>query len=508
MTELRKIGGIAALVTLMTGSAALADVTGPQIWSDWKNYFESFGYTISADEEKSGDTLTLNDLKMTMALPDGGGMVAVAMSGITFANNADGTVSITIPGTMPMNVHVAPEDDLPMDVTLDYSNTGLTTVVSGNPDDMTYTYSAATLGIALKEILVSGEPVKLGVIEMMLKDLRGNSHMTTGNLRKVEQAMSAGAVTYNVDITDPEKATETVKINGGLNGLSFEGDGSYPTDGFDPENMAAMMKAGFAFAGKFGYEGGATDFNIVADGETVQGKSSSASGTIDVALAEAGLRYIVSTTGVVLNVSGGDLPMPIDLKFGEAGFKLVTPVSKSDDSQDFALGLTLKDFEMSEIMWGMADPQGALPHDPATVALDLSGKGKLAFDIMDPEQQKAMERGEMGMPGALDSLDINDLEATVAGASLTGTGGFTFDFPKVMQTQGMQGVDGSISLKLEGANALADTLVKMGLLPEDKVMGARMMLSMFAVPAGDDVLTSKIEVKPDGQILANGQRLK
>jgi hypothetical protein len=31
---------------------------------------------------------------------------------------------------------------------------------------------------------------------------------------------------------------------------------------------------------------------------------------------------------------------------------------------------------------------------------------------------------------------------------------------------------------------------------------------MFAVPAGDDTLTSKIEVNDDGHVLANGQRLK
>ena len=49
----------------------------------------------------------------------------------------------------------------------------------------------------------------------------------------------------------------------------------------------------------------------------------------------------------------------------------------------------------------------------------------------------------------------------------------------------------------------------MGYLPEDQAMGMRMMMGMFAVPGdGEDVLTSTIQVKPDGQILANGQRLR
>ena len=35
-----------------------------------------------------------------------------------------------------------------------------------------------------------------------------------------------------------------------------------------------------------------------------------------------------------------------------------------------------------------------------------------------------------------------------------------------------------------------------------------MMLSMFAIPTGDDELTSKIEFNSLGQVLANGQRLR
>ena len=41
----------------------------------------------------------------------------------------------------------------------------------------------------------------------------------------------------------------------------------------------------------------------------------------------------------------------------------------------------------------------------------------------------------------------------------------------------------------------------LGLVPEDQAMGARMMMSMFAVPAGDDALESRIEFNEAGQIL-------
>ncbi|WP_405117314.1 hypothetical protein [Phaeobacter sp. BS23] len=49
----------------------------------------------------------------------------------------------------------------------------------------------------------------------------------------------------------------------------------------------------------------------------------------------------------------------------------------------------------------------------------------------------------------------------------------------------------------------------MGLVSDSDAMGARMMMGMLAVPGdGEDTLTSKIEVTEDGQIKANGQRIK
>jgi hypothetical protein len=45
-------------------------------------------------------------------------------------------------------------------------------------------------------------------------------------------------------------------------------------------------------------------------------------------------------------------------------------------------------------------------------------------------------------------------------------------------------------------------------VPEDQVMMAQMMMGMFAVPAGDDMLTSTIEFTADGGIFANGQQIQ
>ena len=54
-----------------------------------------------------------------------------------------------------------------------------------------------------------------------------------------------------------------------------------------------------------------------------------------------------------------------------------------------------------------------------------------------------------------------------------------------------------------------DKLIEMGLVSDQDAMGARMMMSMFAVPGSEpDTLSSTIEVNEQGHVLANGQRIK
>jgi hypothetical protein len=112
------------------------------------------------------------------------------------------------------------------------------------------------------------------------------------------------------------------------------------------------------------------------------------------------------------------------------------------------------------------------------------------------------------MPVEVNSVNLGDLTIAFGGAEVTGTGAFTLDNTDTTTFAGMPKPTGAVDLQLNGVNGLIDALVSMGLLPEEQVMGARMMLGMFTTSVGDDQLTSRIEVTADGQLLANGQRLQ
>ena len=92
--------------------------------------------------------------------------------------------------------------------------------------------------------------------------------------------------------------------------------------------------------------------------------------------------------------------------------------------------------------------------------------------------------------------------------SLRGQGKLTLDNEDLITYDGYPKPVGSAEFVLSGVNALVDKFIDSGFIDPDTGMGARMMLSMFAIPTGDDELTSKIEFNSLGQVLANGQRLR
>ena len=214
-----------------------------------------------------------------------------------------------------------------------------------------------------------------------------------------------------------------------------------------------------------------------------------------------GLDYGTTANDMTLSVGGSSIPLPpLTFKMAESGMRFGMPIVPSEDEQDFGLRLSLQGLEVDPMLWGMIDPTGQLPRDPANLVIDIDGMATLLQDIFAPEFAEEMA----GPPGMLNAVNVNRILLSLAGAELTGDGAFTFnnDAPMPMPA-------GVMNMKLTGGNGLLDTLVGMGLVPEDQAMGARMMMGLFAQPGeGEDSLVSTIEVKEDGSVLANGQRIR
>ncbi len=503
----RTCGAVLAYTVISQG--ALADVTPQEVWDDWQSYLAQMGYTVSGDQTDTGNGITIENLTMSMDLPEEEGSFSMAMPEMTLTDNGDGSVNIGVPESFPMTVtgNVDGQDES-FTVDIEYLHSGLVMTVSGDPDDVTYDYSADSLGIKLGNIEVDGETLAPEVVGGYLEmaDVSGSSQMKIGENRDVDQSFTASEMTYSLAFQDPE-SDDAGKFDGTLGDLAFDGTSIIPSD-FDLSDPQAIYEAGFAFSGVFTYGSGQTSMAGSSEGEDFTLASESEGGRLSGSIDANRLEYDVEQNSAKIAVTTAELPFPIEIAMESAGFKFEFPLHESEEIQPFGLAMNLSDFTMSDVLWSIFDPAAALPRDPATIALDLSGTAKVLTNLFDPEAVEALEFADEA-PGELHSLTINELLVSMVGAELSGDGDFTFDNSNTEELGGLPTPAGVANLQLVGANALIDTLIGMGLIAEQDAMGARMMMGLMAVPGEEpDTLNSTIEFKEDGQILANGQRIK
>ncbi len=494
-------GGAAIAFTLP--SAALADVSALEVWESLKGYSEAFGQTVSiGSQETSGDALILHDVIFSMEMPEGKASSSVEM--LEFRERGDGTVAITMSPDWPFSMTVDPEEGEAVDMAMIIKQSGLSIVASGDKDNISFDYLASEISLDTVKFLADGKDIDPD-INFSITDIDGNYTITNGEGTTYTSEMNAGNMTYKVGFKSPGDNTSFL-VSGSMADLKSNSQTTLPA-GFTLDDPTMVFGGGLNMQG--GMTSGATtsdmSFQDGSEGGTLT--STSTGGSLDFSMLDGSLGYGGSVTGVNYAIQSPQIPFPeVTLGFEEVAFSLLMPLTKSDEPKDFGFVMKLVGLEISDMIWGMFDPAQVMPRDPATIILDTSGQANWAFDITDPEQVEAFDGKS---PGELHSLSINDLTLSAVGAEITGNGNFTFDNTDLKTFDGLPAPTGSIDMNINGVNGLLDRLGQMGFLPSDQAMGVRMMLGLFARPAGgEDALTSTIEVNGDGSVFANGQQLK
>ncbi|MGC9369072.1 MAG: DUF2125 domain-containing protein [Paracoccaceae bacterium] len=492
------VGAICA--SLFCSTAGFAEVTAAQVWQDWQAMSERFGYSITGTETASGDTLTVSDVELAAELPE------VTLQGsfdsITFRENGDGTVTVTMAPEYTQSITATDSSDEQVEMTTRVRQSGMEMLVDGNENAMSYDVSVDEVTMDMTAV-VDGEAADM-TMGMTSSGLTGKYLISRDGTGPIAAEGTVETAQFTMKGTDPESGA---KIDGAWNLSDITASTlTQMVAGANPSDLNAMLQAGFSADGNFAY--GASDFTLSVDekGEQFMASGQSQGGSASFAISKEKLNYAASQRGFEIALSGSEIPFPqVTAQLGELDFNITIPASKSDAPQDFAMLTSLKGLNVGNEIWSMFDPAGMIPRDPANVVLDLAGTGNWLVNIMDPAAAQSMDK----QPGELHSLTLKDMELTVAGASLTGKGAFTFDNSDLESFDGMPAPSGQADFTLTGANKLLDTLVNMGLVPEDQAQGMRMMTGMFARPGdGEDTLVSEIVVTEDGQVLANGQRLK
>lgn len=506
-----------ALALICAAGPAFADVTPQEVWDDMVKSYGAFGIEVDGQISEDGATLTAEDIGFRVTIPeemtdeDETATFELTSTGWQFVDNGDGTVSIVLPETTPISLRGTDKTGEAFNVSMELTGENQEYLVSGDPDDMTTEYSADRLTVKVVEAISKGEAVPGIDVVYNMHDVATKTVSTVGEMREIEYESSVASTDYTMDMVFPEQQKEDgsgpvegsggmMKAAGKYGTTAISASGRVPVDGFT-QDFSNTISSGTNGRLTATLADASQTTEVVEAGQPLEYTTAYESAEMEAHIGEEGLHYGGTGTGLTMDVTAAQVPFPINFAAERFGFDALVPLLKSEEEQDYELGLELRDLTINEEIWSMFDPQARLPRDPATVSVNISG----ALTLM---QNLVGSFASDTPPGLPNSLSLNALDVSLAGASLTGEGEMNFDNEDMQTYSGFAKPVGEASFELTGGNTLLDTLVAMGLVPEAQVMQGRMMLGAFAEQTGEDTLTSKFEFTEDGQILANGQRVK
>ncbi|MDO9639555.1 MAG: hypothetical protein Q7J44_13535 [Pseudotabrizicola sp.] len=476
------------MAILMCGTAQAA-LTADQVWADLQAAAVSGGMKITVATEVPGDgELTLNGVTIT---PDGKPAIAT-ISEVSIVEQDDGSVAF-FPGEIRL------ENTGPGKVTITHDE--LSVSAFEDAGGLGYGFDADSLTVAVN--IVEGANLFDGTFDL----IAAGGRYTRGT-DALGLEMSADQLVYNFTQKDPSLGIDSVSSSDTAD-LALTGELTLP-EGINL--MSLQDTPAFISAVRAGLGISFEATQGISTGEAVENNPmmpvsvayTAAPGTTSVT-ANADV-FDVSTTveGLDLTLRPPMVPMPVTATTGAFGVGMAMPVTTGEEAGEYGLQITMENLVLDDAAWGMIDAGNVLEHGPLDVALDLGGLVKV--DVLD-----LMLAGETGAPPAstpeMQSLDIRTLAIQALGAMATGTGSFTFDNSMVAMGGPPLPV-GTADVRVEGGNKLIDGLLAMGVLTQEDAMGARMMMAMFGQPAGEDVLTSKIEAREGGSIFVNGQQIQ
>lgn len=489
-----------ALAMIFAAQSASA-ITPEEVWQQWKDMAAPMGQTIAAQSEaREGDVLKISGVTFTSVNPNG--TASIVFDEVLLTDVGGGSVEITTSekGVLTTTSNGAEADKA--DVAMDVALPGAKITVSGSLEAAEYVYDAPEFTATL--VSVNGTPVAdmASSGSFTLSGISGTSSVTGGDLATSAAEMAIDAVAVAFDVTDTA-TKENVKFTLNMADLGGTSNNVMPK-GVDPNDASAALKAGMVAGADLRF--GQTDFRVDATDATGQNlaEGSMAGGTFKLNMDAAKFAYGTSFQTVALNMSGAGVPLPVSMTMGEAVMDLLIPLAKSDTPADFTFVTKLIDLGVSEELWMLADATNAFPHDPLTLIIDTKGTATVTSDLTD---EASFETGVP--PGALNSLDITEIQLSALGAIVAANGALTFDNSDMTTFAGMPKPTGKVTVTMTGVNTLLDKLATLGFVPEDQLMGGRMMMGMFAKPieGEEDSLISEIEFK-DGGMFANGMQLQ
>lgn len=468
-----------AAILFTTSIPVFSQQLAEEVIEEYFNDIRNGGATVEPGTKTiSGQSVEWADVVITGP----NGESKLVMPFVRATEIGDGKVSMQYPETQTMHMVPANGKGSPVDVVI--STKDLKHIISGTAAARQHDYQAGSLAYDVKT-----EDSNFAM-HVVLNNIKGSQVNTGEFVRHYVGNMDASNAEFDYSFKDDNGS---MAAKGTYTDLAV----NFAVDGASKDQMEEYLtgKRSFDVNYTMGAVTSVSDINqkdfkgvLTTTGESAKGA--------------------ISLKDGLFKMEGGGLNATYEMKFSEMP---LPPFSAKIDSVEFGFDMPLKKVDQpmpahmlvnmtgvkaSDTLWGMVDPTGSLPRDKATLNIDLSANMKWLVDVANAEKAQ-------GMPIEVQDVSVNDVTLDVAGARLHGVGAAVLDNSKMPPEP-----VGAVDLELIGGLGLLDKLVALGLVPQDQGQMVKMFSGMFAVPVGEDHLTSKIEMKAGGSIFVNGNQVK
>lgn len=485
-----------SLAALIAFSGAASALTADEVWQAWQDAAAAGDHPLSATAvEALPDGIRLSGLRTSLTM--GARELGLELDMVTLERAPDDTVVLTL-SEKPMLL--ISSGDRQARVSLESQN--LTVKISGTPGRLIHEAIADRSQIHLDATRVNGTgdiPIDLSL------DLGGFSARASQiDALDAEVSVAMESLDASLSAENPVSGREiAAKLH--MEGIASTASLHDFVD-VDLSNLGSRIQDGAGISakteiGKTGYEVELRSGSTPEASESLTGVLGASS--VEVGLTAGGLRTKIAASGIEASSKGFGLP-PASGTLSGLAFSLDLPLFSGKDAAPAAMNVSLDKLAPSETMWGLFDSTASLDHAPFGVSIDVSGLVKPLRSLLQ------IPPGAGGdFPLEISQLDLNRIEIQALGVSAEASGGLQFDAQNKETMFGFPLPEGAVDVKVSGLEPALEDLSKAGLIQEREVDAARFFMALFLQPTDvEGSFTTRIEANQDGEVLANGQRIR
>jgi len=408
--------------------------------------------------------------------------------------SAPSEITAALPPAFTVSLPIDPaaratDPRLPEALDLEVQSVGLEVSVSGTPGE-----AQRLSAIAEQVMLIHAAPENWLSFAVEFRGLDGEaSRPAPGAPGRITSALSADAMDALVTLIDPAGQRLTLEAAG--NGLTLTG----ATDQRDLALLSALL-AGGEGQGTLALNGGPARLRLASQGadDAPDGELSFESRILSgvLSLADGVLEARLGADGGVVEMlpaeEGGMIAGAVRATMIEGLYR--APLGVSEQMRPIGLELAITGITPDETVWSALDAEEVLPRDPGVIDIAIDGTARFTRDLADRRPGEAL-------PLELGNLEIRTAHVAALGATGEADGAVEFIQP-IAQPKGR------VTVRLDGALALLRRLHEAGLIDQQQLQGAAILLGTYTrAGEGRDDLVAEVTMDIDG-IRINGEPLR